>query len=191
VSPGRHAAHDGIAAAGIHRHAGNHLYRGRHRDASHLHRRRDWPTNAEPTYQGYSMGKWIDEDDDGRYDVLEVDTRGPFKGPRAYDASGLPLHFDNQSTFKERFHLDKNDPNVLHDEITVFDHALTRPWSVDKTFRRDPNPHPNWGQTFCTEGNNQIVIGEENYFLSGEGLLMPAKKDQAPPDLRYFKQTRK
>ena len=73
----------------------------------------------------------------------------------------------------------------------VFDHALTRPWSVDKTFRRNPNAHPNWGQTFCTEGNNQIVIGTENYFLSGEGLLMPAKKDQAPPDLRYFKQTRK
>jgi hypothetical protein len=152
---------------------------------------RDWPANAEPTYQGYSIGRWIDEDGDGRYDVLEVDTRGPFKGPRAYDASGLPLHFDNQSTFKERFHLDKNNPDLLHDEITVFDHALTRPWSVDKTFRRNPNAHPNWGQTFCTEGNNQIVIGTENYFLSGEGLLMPAKKDQAPPDLRYFKQTRK
>ena len=33
----------------------------------------------------------------------------------------------------------------------------------------------------------QVVIGKENYFLSAEGLLMPAKKDQAPPDLRYFK----
>jgi hypothetical protein len=152
---------------------------------------RDWPTGVEPTYQGYSIGKWIDEDGDGRYDVLEVDTRGPFKGPRAYDASGLPLHFDNESTFKERFHLDKNNPNLLHDEITVFDHALTRPWSVDKTFARNPNPRPNWGQTFCTEGNNQIVIGTENYFLSGEGLLMPAKKNQSPPDLRYFKQAGK
>jgi hypothetical protein len=152
---------------------------------------RDWPTGLEPTYQGYSIGKWIDEDGDGRYDVLEVDTRGPFKGPRAYDASGLPLHFDNESTFKERFHLDKNNPNLLHDEITVFDHALTRPWSVDKTFARNPNPRPNWGQTFCTEGNNQIVIGTENYFLSGEGLLMPAKKNQSPPDLRYFKQAGK
>jgi hypothetical protein len=152
---------------------------------------RDWPTGLGPTYQGYSIGKWIDEDGDGRYDVLEVDTRGPFKGPRAYDASGLPLHFDNESTFKERFHLDKNNPNLLHDEITVFDHALTRPWSVDKTFARNPNPRPNWGQTFCTEGNNQIVIGTENYFLSGEGLLMPAKKNQSPPDLRYFKQAGK
>jgi hypothetical protein len=152
---------------------------------------RDWPSDIEPTYQGYSIGRWIDEGGDGRYDVLEVETRGPFKGPRAYDATGLPLHFDNQSTFKERFHLDKTNPNILHDEITVFDHALTRPWSVDKTFRRNPNPHANWPESYCTEGNNQIVIGTENYFLSAEGLLMPAKKDQPPPDLRYFKQTQK
>ena len=151
---------------------------------------RDWPAGLEPTYQGYSIGRWIDEDGDGRYDVLEVNTRGPFKGPRAYDATGLPLHFDNQSMFKERFHLDTNNPNVLHDEITVFDHALTRPWSVDKTYRRNPNPRPIWRETSCTEGNNQIVIGKENYFLSADGLLMPAKKDQAPPDLRYFKQPR-
>jgi hypothetical protein len=36
-----------------------------------------------------------------------------------------------------------------------------------------------------------VVIGKENYFLSGDGFLMPTKKDQPPPDLRYFKQTRK
>jgi hypothetical protein len=151
---------------------------------------RDWPLDIEPTYEGYSIGRWI-ADGDGHYEVLEVETRGPFQGPRAYDASGLPLHFDNQSIFRERFHLDKANPNLLHDEITVLDHALTRPWSVDKTFRRNPNPHPVWARTSCVEGNQQVVIGAENYFLSADGLLMPAKKDQAPPDLRYFKQTRK
>jgi len=142
---------------------------------------------VEPTYQGYSIGRWIDEDGDGVYDVLEVETRGPFKGPRAYDATGLPLHFDNQSTFKERFHLDKNNPNLLHEEITVFDHALTRPWSVDKTYRRNPNPYPRWNRISCAEGNNYVVIGTDTYFLSGDGFLMPTKKDQAPPDSRYFK----
>jgi hypothetical protein len=152
---------------------------------------RSWPTDVEPTFQGYAIGRWIDEDGAGVYNVLEVETRGPFKGPRAYDATGLPLHFDNQSIFKERFHLDKSDPNLLHDEITVFDHALTRPWSVDKTFRRNPNPHPSFSRVTCMEGNNQIVISGENYFLSADGLLMPAKKDQAPPDLRYFKQAPK
>jgi hypothetical protein len=43
-------------------------------------------------------------------------------------------------------------------------------------------------QDKCSEANNHIIIGKENYFLSGDGYLMPARKDQAPPDLRYFKQ---
>jgi hypothetical protein len=152
---------------------------------------RPWPTDAEPTYQGYAIGKWIDTTGSGVFDVLEAETRGPFKGPRAHDATGLPLHFDNESTFKERFHLDKNDPNLLHDEITVFDHALTRPWSVDKTYKRNPNPYPNFSRVTCMENTHQIVIGKENYFLSGDGLLMPTKKDQPPPNLKYFTQTQK
>src|SRR5580692_3137654 len=102
---------------------------------------RDWPKDIVPTYAGYSVGRWIDEDGDGRYDVLEVETRG-FKGPRAYDGTGLPLHFDNQSIFKERFYLDRANPGILHDLITVIDHALTRPWTVDKTYRRSASPHP-------------------------------------------------
>jgi len=89
---------------------------------------RDWPANAEPTFTGYSIGKWIDEDGDGRYDVLEVETRN-FKGPRVYDASGIPLHADNETIVKERISLDKADRNILHDDITTIDHALTRPWS--------------------------------------------------------------
>jgi hypothetical protein len=152
---------------------------------------RPWPAEVEPTYQGYAIGRWIDSTGSGVYDTLEIETRGPFKGPRAYDATGLPLHFDNQSTFKERIHLDKDDPNKLHDEITVLDHALTRPWSVDKTYIRNPNPYPNFSRVTCMENTHQAVIGKENYFLSADGLLMPAKKDQPPPDLRYFKQSQK
>ena len=151
---------------------------------------RDWPSGVERAFAGYSIGRWIDEDGDGRYDVLEVETRG-FKGPRAFDETGLPLHVDNQSIFKERIWRDKADPNILHDEITTIDHALTRPWTVDKRYVHNPDPHPDWIEFYTTENNAQIVIGKENYFLSGDGLLMPAKKNQAPPDLRYFKQTRK
>src|SRR5438876_7539176 len=33
---------------------------------------RDWPKEPEPTFAGYSIGRWIDEDGDGKYDVLEV-----------------------------------------------------------------------------------------------------------------------
>ncbi|HEY7300625.1 MAG TPA: hypothetical protein VH684_22230 [Xanthobacteraceae bacterium] len=149
---------------------------------------RDWPAGLNPTYLGYSIGRWIDEDGGGRYDVLEVETRGPFGGPRAYDSSGLPLAFDGQSIFKERLYLDRSDPNLLHDEVTVIDHALTRPWSVDKTIRRNPSPRPIWPESNCVVGNINIIIGRQNYWLSADGFLMPARKDQAPPDLRYFKQ---
>jgi hypothetical protein len=152
---------------------------------------REWPKDIEPTFAGYSIGRWVDEDGAGRYNMLEVETRGPFKGPRAYDASGLPLHFDNQSVFMERIYRDKADQNILHDEMTVIDHALTRPWTVDKRYVLEPDPRPDWFEFYCTESNNQIVVGNENYFLSADGMLMPAKKDQAPPDLRYFKQPQK
>ena len=148
---------------------------------------RDFPTEIEPTYQGYSIGRWIDEDGDGRYSVLEVETRGPFKGPRAFDASGLPLARDNQSIFKERFHLDKADPGILHDEVTVIDHALTQPWMIVKNYRRDPSPRPVWTEENCPETNHHVRVGNDDYMVSGDGFLMPTAKGQHPPDLKYFK----
>jgi hypothetical protein len=146
---------------------------------------RDWPEEIEPTFQGYSIGKWIDQDGDGKYDVLEVETRG-FKGPRIYDISGLPLHHDNQSVFKERIYLDRDNPNLLHDEFTVIDHALTRPWQVHKRYERDPGSKAAWPESICAEYNAQTFIGKDNYYLSADGFLMPARKGQQPPDLRYF-----
>ena len=62
---------------------------------------RPWPATAELTYAGYSIGKWLDEDGDGKYDVLEIETRF-LKNPRGYDTSGIPFHSDNQTVIKER-----------------------------------------------------------------------------------------
>ncbi len=152
---------------------------------------RDWPKKINETYQGYSIGHWVDSKGDGNYDVLEAETRGPFKGPRAYDPSGLPLHADNQSTFMERFFIDKADPNLLHDVITVVDHALTRPWTVDKTFRRNADAQTDWPEYYCHVSNDRILLGNEAYRLNAEGILMPTRKDEPPPDLRYFKQAPK
>ena len=89
---------------------------------------RDWPPDAERTLVGYSIGRWIDENGDGKYTALEVETRY-LRGPRAYEASGIPFHEDNQTVIKERFYLDKADRNTLYDAITVIDHALTRPYT--------------------------------------------------------------
>ncbi len=151
---------------------------------------RDWPKEIEPALNGYSIGKWLDADESGRFGVLEIETRG-FRGPRVYDASGASLHSDNQSVIKERIYLDKADKNLMHNDITIIDHGLTRPWTVNKVYRRDPNPRPVWVEDDCAESNAWIEIGKEAYYFSGDRELMPAKKDQPPPDLRYFDQPKK
>jgi hypothetical protein len=151
---------------------------------------RAWPDPIEPSSVGTSIGKWIDEDGDGKYDVLEVETRG-FKGARVYDASGIPLHVDNASIINERIYLDQADPSLLHDEITTIDHALTRPWKVVKNYIRVGGSQPVWREWICAEGNGHVEIGGQPYFLSADGLLMPTKKDQPPPDLRYFSRSKK
>jgi hypothetical protein len=156
---------------------------------NHLPRRiytdgRGWPAeDIEPAFVGYSIGRWIDQDGDGRFDVLEAETRH-IRGPRTYEPSGLPLHADNQTIVRERIYLDQAEAGVLHDEITTIDHALTRPWTVTQTYRRETREI--WVDNTCAEFNSHVVIGQEHYFLSGERLLMPVRKNQPPPDLRYF-----
>ena len=149
---------------------------------------RDWPKDIEPTFAGYSIGKWVDADGDGKYDVLEVETRG-LKAPHAYDATGIPFHKDNAAVIKERFYLDKTNPDILRDEVTSIDNALTRPWTVTRTYYRDRDAP--WYEHVCAEDNHHVVIGKESYFLSADGSLMPTRKGQPPPDLRFFNQARK
>jgi hypothetical protein len=151
---------------------------------------RPWPADLEPTSLGYSIGTWIDTKGDGRYDVLEVETRG-FAGPRTFDDSGIPLHADDETVVRERISLDRSDPDVFHDEVTVVDHALTKPWTVTKTYRRERDRQPYWREVVCAETNNHVAIGKQDYVLSPDGHIMPTRKDQPPPDLRYFNRNRK
>jgi len=146
---------------------------------------RDWPGRLAPSTVGYSIGKWVDADGDGRYDTLVVETRG-LKGPHTYDSSGTPFHKDDATIVTERIYLDRSNPDVLHDEITVLDHALTRPWTVTRSYRRNTNP--SWVEYDCGEDNHHVILGKEDYIVREDGLLMPVRKDQKPPDLRYFGQ---
>src|SRR5882757_5797557 len=108
---------------------------------------RAWPEDFEPSFMGYSIGNWTDMDATGRFNTLEVETR-LLKGPRAYDFSGIPLHADNETVVKERIYLDKANPNMLHDEITTFDHALTHPWKIVKNYVRENRPAI-WFEAIC------------------------------------------
>jgi hypothetical protein len=40
------------------------------------------------------------------------------------------------------------------------------------------------------EDNHHVVIGKESYFLSADGYLMPTRKGQPAPDLKYFNAAR-
>ena len=144
---------------------------------------RAWPRELSPSFNGYSIGQWIDEDGDGRLDGLEVETRG-FKGPRTFEASGMPLHKDNQTVIRERIRLDKTDANLLRLEATVIDTALTRPWTINRSYRRQADAV--WDFVDCAENNPHLLVGSENYMISADGYLMPTKRGQQPPDLRYF-----
>jgi hypothetical protein len=146
------------------------------------------PVSEPPAFQGYAIGHWIGEDGDGRYAALEIETRN-FKGPRAMDSSGLPLARDNQTLVKERLYLDRDDKDLLHDDITTTDDAFTRPWTVTKTYRRDRNRR--WAEYNCQPPAGSIFIGPEEYRLSPDSKLAPSFPGQPPPDLRYFQPVQK
>ena len=144
---------------------------------------RDWPQRIPPAFGGYSIGKWVSADADGHFRALEIESRG-MKGPRALDVNGMPLHSDNQTIVKQRLFLDPDDRNVLDSEITVIDHAYTRPWTVLRRYRRLADPM--WVENDCAAENHYAVIEHETYFISADGYLMPTKRNQAAPDLRAF-----
>ena len=148
---------------------------------------RAWPEKIQSSFAGYSIGKWLDQDGDGRYDVLEVETRG-FRGPRIVDSTGIPLHADNQTVTKERIYLDPADDSMINDEITTIDNAFIRPWTVTRKYKRQPKAA--WAEYFCHEHNTIVILKNETYFIREDGYLMPSRKDQPPPDLRNFTQTR-
>jgi len=59
---------------------------------------------------------------------------------------------------------------------------------VKRSYRRIAREQPIWSEYICTEDNRHLVIGDQNYVVGGDGLLMPVRKDQPPPDLRHFNQ---
>jgi len=145
---------------------------------------RQWPKTLEAISTGYSIGRWLDTDSDGRFDTLAVETRS-IRGPKTWDQSGMPMADDNETIVMERLYLDKSDPNILHNEMTTIDNSLTRPWTVLKIFKRKTDVW--WSEDNCIEGQAHVTIGNQVYFRSADGTIMPMKRDQPPPDLKYFK----
>jgi hypothetical protein len=101
----------------------------------------------------------------------------------------MPMADDTEGIIRERISLDNSDPNLLRDEMTTIDSSLTQPWTVMKIFKRQTKVW--WSEDNCIEGQAHVTIGRQVYFLSADGTIMPMKKDQPPPDLKYFNPVRK
>jgi hypothetical protein len=149
---------------------------------------RDWPKTEETWFTGYSIGKWLATAGGDRYDTLEIETRR-LRAPRVWDQSGMPMADDDAGIIKERISLDQSDQSLLRVQMTTIDDSLTRPWTVTKIFKRREKIW--WSEDSCIEGQAHVTIGAQVYFLSADGTIMPMKKDQPPPDLKYFQQGKK
>jgi hypothetical protein len=51
--------------------------------------------------------------------------------------------------------------------------------------------NPIWVESDCADGNEHLKIGNESYMISADGYLMPSKKGQAAPDMKYFAPAKK
>jgi len=137
---------------------------------------RSFPEYLDPTYNGYSIGEWLDTDNNGAVDTLAVETRG-IKNPRSYDSGGLPL--GETEVIHERIWLDEATDR-LYDELTIEDSLLTRPWTTLLEYER--NREPFWSEYVCQEGNLLIEVGGEMYMMSHDGsTLYPTRDNQPPP----------
>ena len=59
---------------------------------------------------------------------------------------------------------------------------------MTRSYRRNPvGTQPEWNEFTCFEDSSHVQVGDQNYKLSPEGFLMPMRRGQKPPDLKYFK----
>jgi hypothetical protein len=136
---------------------------------------RNWPDYLLPEFNGYSIGQWHDEDGNGEYDLLSIETRG-IKGPRSFDSTGAVLHDNNETVVHEE--LRRIDANTLENRITTIDAALTGPWTVHRRYRRETE-NVVWVEYVCAEGNRHLKLGDEWYFVDQEnGTLEPTRQGQ-------------
>ncbi len=138
---------------------------------------RDWPDYMLPEFNGYSIGQWHDENDDGVYDMLSVETRA-IKGPRSFDSTAVVAHDNNQTVVLEEFR--RIDEETLEDKITTIDDALTGPWTVQRRYSHTPfSQDILWVEYVCAEGNRHLNLGDEWYFINKEeGTLEPTRDGQ-------------
>jgi hypothetical protein len=95
---------------------------------------------ADPTYAGYSTGRW-------EGDTLVVDTVA--LSDKSFIDGSSP--HSSKMTVHERIRF--VEPGVLENQITVTDpEALTEPWRVTRRYRKAAYPNDELREFACAEG---------------------------------------
>jgi hypothetical protein len=95
---------------------------------------------ADPTYAGYSTGRW--EGDTLVVDTVAITTKSYIDGSSPHS---------DKMTVQER--LRWVEPGVLENQITVNDpEALTEPWRVTRRYRKASYPNDELREFACAEG---------------------------------------
>jgi len=118
---------------------------------------RPLPENPDPTYAGYSVGRWEGE-------VLVVETVGTRAGQRLGVAG---ITNGPRLKITERIYIDEDNPDVLHLDFTFEDpDALAAPWTRTHVFNRDNE----WAmlEYICSENDRHPVneLGRSEAILS-------------------------
>jgi hypothetical protein len=108
---------------------------------------RPHPKDLQPTYNGHSIGRWVD-------DTLFVDTVGIL--------SSTPVNNAGQTTHSDKLHIKWNiqrvAPDVLHVQVTLYDdEAFTEPMVTTGLWHRKGGP--NWqmlDDQSCFENNQNV-----------------------------------
>ena len=190
---GGHAADDDDGVADGNRHHAEddiHLVRLQHACAGFTPTGAIGPRRSSRPSLGYSIGKW--EDNDRRRPLRRARNRNARHRRDRARTKRAAYRCTRTTRRSSRSASSSIAPSrdILQNEITTIDNALTRPWTVTKNYRRDQQSDLA-SKTTAPRTTVTSQIGDENYVISGDGQLMPAKKDQPPPDLKYFKQPRK
>jgi len=85
------------------------------------------------------------------------------QGPRNLEATGLPLHRDNETIIKERFQLDKANKDTLLNEITS---STTRSRALDHHKRYIRERTKCSGRKTSAREQQSHRDRKDNYFMS-------------------------
>jgi len=146
---------------------------------------RDWPSDLLPSFTGlFDRKNGSTRAATAAMTWLEVETRG-FKGPRTFEGSGMPLHED-QCDCNPRADRPRQVP-IPASCAPRLRSTIIRSLGPGRSTVSIGAKRSRCGDFVdCTEKQSACSRRKGILHDPGDGYLMPTKRDQRAPDLRYF-----